>query len=58
VLAALLGSGLFVALMEYAHQPPERAAFQAIVATFVFRGLAIFFNWKTTPVWQETAEKR
>jgi uncharacterized membrane protein YeiH len=29
------------------------AALITIGATFVFRVLAIQFNWKTSPVWQE-----
>ena len=53
VLAALLGSGLFVVLIHYAHLPPETAALLTIAATFVFRALAIVFNWKTTSIWRE-----
>ena len=44
---------LFVLLTLQAGMQVMPAALIAIGATFVFRVLAIQFNWKTSPVWQE-----
>jgi uncharacterized membrane protein YeiH len=50
VFAALLGAGLFTILIIRFHWPVESAALLAAGSTFVFRLLAITFNWKTMPV--------
>jgi uncharacterized membrane protein YeiH len=49
-LAALAGCIIFVSLLEFAQLRFEYAAWSAIAATFVFRMLAIEFNWRTGPV--------
>jgi hypothetical protein len=33
------------------------AALITIAATFLFRVLAIHFNWKTSPVWNEAGNR-
>jgi uncharacterized membrane protein YeiH len=53
VLAAVVGSGLFLALVREFDQPGATAALVAIGLTFLFRAMAITFNWKTTAVWEE-----
>lgn len=53
VLAAISGCLLFVFLTLQAGMQVMTAALITIGATFVFRVLAIQFNWKTSPVWQE-----
>ena len=53
VLAVLLGCVLFVTLALQLHMDVTPAALTAIAATFLFRVLAIHFNWKTSPVWDE-----
>jgi uncharacterized membrane protein YeiH len=50
VLAALVGASLFTWLIVYMGWPAEKAAFMAVGGTFVFRLLAIIFNWKTVSV--------
>jgi uncharacterized membrane protein YeiH len=50
VLAASLGAGLFTALIVHFNKPVEVAALLAVGVTFVFRLLAITFNWKTVAV--------
>jgi uncharacterized membrane protein YeiH len=50
VLAALVGACLFAALVLRFTWPFEKAAFVAIGGTFVFRLLALAFNWKTVSV--------
>ena len=50
VLAALLGAGLFTTLILHFHQSVESAALIAVGSTFLFRLLAITFNWKTVSV--------
>jgi uncharacterized membrane protein YeiH len=50
VLAALVGAGLFTVLLIHFHRPVESAALLAVGGTFVFRLLAIAFNWKTVSV--------
>ena len=52
VLAALLGAGLFAVLLIRFHRPVESSALLAVGSTFVFRLLAIIFNWKTVSVAQ------
>lgn len=53
-LAALLGCVVFVLIEERFDVSAESAALAATGATFVFRVLAIQFNWKTSPVGQES----
>ena len=53
VLAACGGCLLFVLLTLQAGMDVMPAALITIGATFIFRVLAIQFNWKTSPVWQE-----
>lgn len=57
VLAAVSGCLLFVFLTLQAGTPVMTAALITIGATFVFRVLAIQFNWKTSPVWQEPTDQ-
>lgn len=47
VLAALLGAGLFTLLVIYFATTVETSGLVAVCITFVFRLLAIVFNWKT-----------
>lgn len=54
VLAVLLGCVLFVTLALELGMEVMPAALLSITATFLFRVLAIHFNWKTSPVWDET----
>ena len=48
-LAALAGALIFLVLVEAWKLPSEHAAWIAIVATFLFRMLAIELNWRTGP---------
>jgi uncharacterized membrane protein YeiH len=50
VLAALLGAGLFALLTLHFEISVETAGLSAVGGTFVFRLLAIIFNWKTVSV--------
>jgi len=50
VLAVLLGASLFSALILYFQVPATTAALASIALTFVFRLLAIVFDWKTKSV--------
>ena len=50
VIASLLGVTEFVLLTTYIRAPIVPAAISAIAITFVFRLLAIFFDWRTRPV--------
>jgi len=50
VLAALLGASLFALLTIHFHLPVETAGLSAVGGTFVFRLLAILFNWKTVSI--------
>jgi uncharacterized membrane protein YeiH len=50
VVASVLGVSGFVVLSGFFHAPPVPSAIAAIAITFVFRLLAIFFDWKTTSV--------
>jgi uncharacterized membrane protein YeiH len=47
VLAALIGASLFVFLFLYSRLSAATAALTAVSCCFVFRMLAIAFNWKT-----------
>jgi uncharacterized membrane protein YeiH len=50
VVASLLGVAEFMLATTYFHAPIVPAAISAIAITFVFRLLAIFFDWRTTPI--------
>ena len=50
VLAALIGASLFTLLILYFKMAATTAALLAISCCFVFRMLAIAFNWKTVSV--------
>ncbi|HYA38889.1 MAG TPA: TRIC cation channel family protein [Candidatus Methylomirabilis sp.] len=50
ILAALLGCGLFVGLILGTSLSASQSALSAIAVTFVFRVLAIRFNWQTRAV--------
>src|ERR1044071_3437007 len=50
VIASLLGVAGFTVLLTVFRIPVVPAAIAAIAITFVFRLLAIFFDWKTTSV--------
>jgi uncharacterized membrane protein YeiH len=50
VLTALAGAVLFVFLTVQLAVPATPAALAAIALTFIFRGLTIFYNWRTAPV--------
>jgi uncharacterized membrane protein YeiH len=50
VLTALAGAVLFVFLTVELNRAATPAALAAIALTFIFRGLTISFNWRTTPV--------
>ncbi len=50
VLAALAGTILFELLLRYWQMPVQVAAWLSIGVTFLFRMLAIKFNWHTTPM--------
>lgn len=52
VLAAFSGCILFVLLVGQLHVEVTRAALISIAVTFVFRILAIHFNWTSTALWQ------
>ena len=49
-LAAALGAGLYALLVLKMHLPAASAAWISIGATFIFRGLAMRFHWKTSPL--------
>lgn len=51
-LAAFAGCLLFVALTAYLKMPAPRAGLITVAATFVFRVLAIQFNWRTPPLYR------
>ena len=50
VVASLLGVGAFALLVRFFQAPLVPSAITAIAITFVFRLLAIFFDWKTRSV--------
>ena len=50
LLAALIGASLFTLLFLYFKISATSAALLAIGCSFVFRTLAIVFNWKTVSV--------
>lgn len=52
VLAAFSGCLLFVLLVSVFHVRVMGAALVTIAATFVFRLMAIQFNWSSTPLWK------
>jgi uncharacterized membrane protein YeiH len=47
IIASVLGVGAFALLAHFFHAPLLPSAIVAIAITFVFRLLAIFFDWKT-----------
>jgi uncharacterized membrane protein YeiH len=49
-LAAALGSGLYTLLLLETHMNAWVAALSTMAVTFLFRALAIVFNWTTSPV--------
>ena len=51
-LAAFGGCLLFVLLAVYFKMPAPRAGLITVAATFVFRVLAIEFNWRTPPLYR------
>jgi len=51
-LAAFGGCLLFVLLAVYFKMPAPRAGLVTVAATFVFRVLAIQFNWRTPPLYR------
>jgi uncharacterized membrane protein YeiH len=51
-LAAFAGCLLFTALVVKFEVDATRAALVSIAATFVFRVLAIKYNWNSPPLWQ------
>jgi uncharacterized membrane protein YeiH len=53
VLAAFAGCLLFISLTLYYTMEATTAALIVIFATFVFRVLAIQFNWVSRPLWKE-----
>lgn len=57
VLAVLLGCVLFVTLALELRMEAMPAALITIAATFLFRVLAIHFNWKTSPVWNAAGNR-
>ena len=50
VLAALVGASLFIVLLLSWQVPVKTAAWLSIGGTFLFRMLAIRFNWRTSPM--------
>ncbi|MBP2687838.1 MAG: hypothetical protein H6Q83_25, partial [Deltaproteobacteria bacterium] len=52
-LAAFAGCLLFVLLAVYFKIPAPRAGLVTVAATFVFRVLAIQFNWRTPPLYRQ-----
>lgn len=50
IVAALPGAGLFALLTLHFGMPVETAGLYAVGGTFVFRLLAILFNWMTVSV--------
>jgi uncharacterized membrane protein YeiH len=50
VVAAFVGTSLFTLILIYWQMPAQTAAWLSIGATFLFRMLAIRFNWRTSPV--------
>lgn len=57
VLAAFAGCLLFALLVLQCQVAAAPAALIAIAATFVFRVLAIQFNWVSPPLWQDSIAK-
>ena len=50
VMASLLGGCLFIAGTQYLQLPATAAALTAVGVTFIFRMLAIVFNWRTVAI--------
>jgi uncharacterized membrane protein YeiH len=47
VLAAVIGTAVFIGLSEFTGASPQEAAWSSIASTFLVRLAAIRFNWKT-----------
>jgi uncharacterized membrane protein YeiH len=60
VLAALAGTSVFTILLLGWRVPVRTAAWLSIGGTFLFRMLAIRFNWRTSPMprWGESSSSR
>ena len=54
--ASFLGVAEFMLVTTYLHAPIVPVAISAIAITFVFRLLAIFFDWRTRPVMRPPPE--
>ncbi|MGH7938230.1 MAG: trimeric intracellular cation channel family protein [Bryobacteraceae bacterium] len=50
VIASFLGVAEFMLVTTYAYAPIVPAALSAIAITFLFRLLALFFDWRTRPI--------
>src|SRR5437868_3425160 len=50
VIASFLGVAEFMLVTTYLHAPIVPAAISAMAVTFVFRLLAIFFDWRTRAI--------
>jgi uncharacterized membrane protein YeiH len=50
VVAVAIGTGVFLALLFWAHLPATEAAGWSIATTFLIRVAAVRFNWKTREV--------
>ena len=55
VIASLLGVTEFMLVTTYTHAPIVPVAVSAMAITFVFRFLAILFDWRTKPVMRSAA---
>ena len=60
VLTAFAGTSLFTLLLIFSGMPARPAAWLSIGTTFLFRMLAIRFNWHTSPMprWGEPSSGR
>jgi uncharacterized membrane protein YeiH len=56
VIASFLGVTEFMVATTYARAPIVSAAISAIAITFIFRLLALFFDWKTRPIMRPPPE--
>ncbi|HEX4667513.1 MAG TPA: TRIC cation channel family protein [Chthoniobacterales bacterium] len=56
VIASFLGVAEFMLVTTYAHAPIVPAALSAIAITFVFRLLALSFDWRTRPIMRPSPE--
>lgn len=56
VIASFLGVSEFMLVTRYVHAPIVPVALSAIAITFVFRLLALSFDWRTRPVMRPSTE--